>query len=84
MLLRFQSKKIYYIHDQIQKKKEVVNDLRREKNIYDKIYNDLQVELVEKKDKLKRILLESKNAKQEIEEGKKRLDQFKIEAQMDK
>lgn len=40
----------------------------------------MKAELSEKKDKLKHVLIESQNAKGEIEEGKKKLEVFKVEA----
>lgn len=58
--------------------------MRSEKNIFDNIYIDLKAELHEKKEQLKKVLEESKNAKFEIEKGQERLDKYKIEAEMEK
>lgn len=43
--------------------KEQINHLRREKNIFDNIYVELKTELSEKKEQLKKVLVESRAAK---------------------
>lgn len=64
--------------------KQEINHLRNEKNIFDSIYVDLKLELAEKKEQLKKVLHESKMAKEEIEKGHDRLDKVKQEAELEK
>ncbi|EGR31722.1 hypothetical protein IMG5_103230 [Ichthyophthirius multifiliis] len=64
--------------------KEHINNLRREKNIFNNIHSELKIELNFKKEQLKQVLLESNIAKQEIEKGKEKLEKCKQESEFEK
>ena len=60
--------------------REEINGLRREKNIFDKVYQQLKNEMDFKKDHLRKIIEESKNAKMEILNAKEELKKAKVNA----
>ena len=60
--------------------REEINGLRREKNIFDKVYQQLKNEMDFKKDHLRKIIEESKNAKMEILNAKEELKKAKLTA----
>eukprot|EP00825_Cyclidium_porcatum_P005852 TRINITY_DN12877_c0_g1_i2.p1 TRINITY_DN12877_c0_g1~~TRINITY_DN12877_c0_g1_i2.p1 ORF type:complete len:278 (-),score=75.11 TRINITY_DN12877_c0_g1_i2:14-847(-) len=64
--------------------KQKVNQARKEKNFYDKIFAQMKVDLEIKKQKSNNIIEVSKNAEVEIKEGKTKLDQFKKEFEQEK
>ncbi|KRW99182.1 hypothetical protein PPERSA_07425 [Pseudocohnilembus persalinus] len=60
--------------------KEDINQMRREKNIFDKIFQQSEIDIKEKKEKIKRILKQQKIAQEVIQQAQQKLEDFQNNA----